>query len=80
MVEALGWGKAELIADALLGELRRVKSSNATRRYLGKVLAALARLPADIALPRLDQLAEDRSFSPKMRAKLRDAAETIAVR
>jgi hypothetical protein len=68
-------GKPELIAKTLVGELRRVKSSNKTRRYLGGVLDVLSRLPAKVALPRLEDLADDKSFSPKMRAKFRAEAE-----
>jgi hypothetical protein len=72
--------KAGLVADVLVGELRRVKSSNTTRGYLGTVLDRLTRLPPEIALPRLAVLAADRSFSHKMRTKFKGAAESLLYR
>ena len=72
--------KVGLVADVLAGELRRVKSSNTTRGYLDTVIRGLALLPKDVALPRLEDLAADRSFSQKMRAKLGLAVESLLFR
>lgn len=78
VVANLGTGESEELADALVDELRRVKSSNTTRSYLRQVIKALARLPAAIAVPRFERLTEDRHFSPKMRARFRDVADELA--
>jgi hypothetical protein len=60
-------------ATVLLAELRRVKSSNSTRRYLDRVLRSLTSLPRALVAEALGELAADTSFSPRMRAKLRAA-------
>ena len=62
-------------ATLLFGELKRVKSSNTTRRYLGAVIKALSRMPSELTEEGFETLAEDRSFSPKMRAKFRAVLE-----
>jgi hypothetical protein len=64
-------------AEALLAELRRVKSSNATRRYLNQVLRSVTRFPRHLVSGGLQDLAYDTFFSSKMRAKFLDALETI---
>ena len=64
-------------ADALVGELRRVPSSNRTRAYLNTVIRTLTGLPAELVQDRLWQLAEDSSFSYRMRAKFAAAAEDV---
>ena len=58
-------------ADLLFGELKRVKGSNTTRRYLGTVIKVLATMPLELTEAGFETLAEDRSFSPKMREKFR---------
>lgn len=77
VVEQLGHFRNESSADALLGELRRIKSSNSTRRYLDRVLRSLTYLPAALVEDGLRELAADPAFSPKMRAKLRAAIEEL---
>lgn len=77
IVEQMAHFHHEASANALFGELRRVKSSNVTRRYLDQVLQALGRLPMELVLEGLLDIAEDKSFSPKMRAKFRHAIERI---
>jgi hypothetical protein len=64
-------------AQALLAEIRRVKSSNTTRRYLERVLRSLVRLPVDLIRSGLEDLASDTAFSPKMRAKFREALMSV---
>lgn len=44
-------------AEALIGELYRVPSSNATRRYLGEALDALTKLPRDLWQTRVASVA-----------------------
>ena len=67
----------ESSANALLGELRRVKSSNSTRRYLDQVLRSVTRLPKHLVNAGLEDLAYDCSFSAKMRAKFLNALDSI---
>lgn len=77
VVESLGEFRDTRCAAALFGELRRVPSSNKTRRYLDTVIRILARLPADMVQERFWELAEDSAFSYKMRAKFNAAAEAV---
>lgn len=71
IVEALGSVRTEACADLLFAELRRVKSSNTTRRYLATVIKVLASLPAELIQDGFAELAADKSFSQKMRDKFR---------
>src|SRR3989304_2734492 len=48
--------------EVLIHELRRVTSSNTTRRYLDAVLTALSRLPGELVYDRLPELPRGRSF------------------
>lgn len=75
-VEALQHTKTARCAALLFSELRRVKGSNTTRRYLNKIIDVLKRFPADIVQGGFEALAGDTSLSQKMRAKLRSAAES----
>ena len=78
VVESLAAFHDPRCATALFGELRRVPSSNKTRRYLDTVITSLTRLPADMVQERFSALSRETAFSYKMRAKFRDAAEAIA--
>jgi hypothetical protein len=69
VVEALGHVQNQACAAALFAELRRLKASNATRRYLDQVIRALARFPRELVEAKFQALAADRSFSYRMRAK-----------
>jgi hypothetical protein len=62
-------------ADLLFYELKRVKSSNTTRRYLAAVIKVLSFMPSELIEEGFEALAEDTSFSPKMRDKFRAAIE-----
>jgi hypothetical protein len=75
----LGQFPHESSANALLAEIRRVRSSNTTRRYLDRVLRSLAVLPLYLVKSGLEGLAEDTSFSPKMRAKFRNCCERTRI-
>jgi len=59
----------------LFGEFKRVKSSNTTRRYLGAVIKVLSQMPPKLVEAGFDSLADDKSFSPKMREKFRAVFE-----
>ena len=62
-------------ADLLFSELKRVKSSNTTRRYLATVIKVLSSMPSELIEAGFRALAEDSSFSPKMREKFRGVLE-----
>jgi hypothetical protein len=69
IVSVLSSFPTEATVDALVAELYRVESTNATRRYLTEVLDALTRLPWDLWESRLVDMAQDAHFSPKWRHK-----------
>ena len=75
IVEAMKGMEAKPVAELLFSELKRVKGSNTTRRYLGAVVKALSTMPPELVEEGFEELAEDRSFSPKMRAKFRAVLE-----
>ena len=71
VVEAMTGIHTKPCADLLFGELKRVEVSNTTRRYLRTVIQVLATMPLKLIEQGFETLAEDRSFSPKMREKFR---------
>ncbi len=74
IVEALRDVQTEACARLLFAELRLVKSSNTTRRYLDAVIKTLLAMPAELVRERFYSLAGDDSFSYRMRSKFRAAA------
>ncbi len=75
IVEVMTGMHTKAIANLLFGELNRIKSSNTTRRYLGAVIKVLSSMPSELIEEGFETLAEDRSFSPKMRDKFRAVLE-----
>ena len=75
IVEAMKFIHTKPCANLLFGELKRVKSSNTTRSYLASVIKVLSSMPSELTEEGFRALAEDRSFSPKMRDKFRAALE-----
>jgi len=75
IVEAMKGIDTKPCADLLFGELKRVKSSNTTRLYLGAVIKVLSSMPSELIEDGFQTLAEDGSFSPKMRDKFRAVLE-----
>ncbi len=73
IVEALWDVNTKVCADLLFAELKRVKNSNTTRRYLATVIKVLASMPSELVQEGFTSLANDTSFSPKMRAKFEEA-------
>jgi hypothetical protein len=73
IIEAMKKVATRPCADLLFGELKRVKSSNTTRRYLDTVITVLAYMPPELVQARFEELADDKSFSPKMRIKFQAA-------
>jgi hypothetical protein len=77
IVEALGCVETKACADYLFSELRRVESSNTTRRYLTTIIKVLATMPSDLVEDEFEALAGDKSFSQKMRAKFKSAVDQV---
>lgn len=77
VVRAIAAFQGREAVDALTNELRRIKSSNATRSYLDGVLKALTLLPRELVQERLAELSADKSFSVKWRRKFDDAAWSL---
>jgi hypothetical protein len=75
IVEAMKSIHTKPCADLLFSELKRVKSSNTTRRYLATVINVLSSMPSELIEDGFQTLAEDSSFSPKMRDKFRAVLE-----
>jgi hypothetical protein len=75
IVEAMRAIDTKPCADLLFAELKRVKSSNTTRRYLGAVIKVLSTMPSELVEEGFEALADDKSFSYKMRDKFRAVLE-----
>ena len=75
IVEAMRGIDTKLIADLLFSELKRVKSSNTTRRYMETLIKVLSRMPLELVKEGFEALAEEKLFSPKMRDKFRAVLE-----
>ena len=69
------WIDTKPCADLLFSELKRVKSSNTTRHCLEAVIKVLSDMPSELIEDGFQTLAEDSSFSPKMRDKFRAVLE-----
>lgn len=69
IVRALEGFEAAGCVRFLCAELRRVKSSNTTRRYLGAIVDVLAGMPLELIEKDLGEMADDARFSPRMRDK-----------
>ncbi len=75
ILEAMKGIDTKPCANLLFSELKRVKSSNTTRRYLGAVINVLSDMPLELIEEGFRTLAEDSLFSPKMREKFRAVLE-----
>jgi len=75
IVEAMKGIHTKPCADLLFSELKRVMSSNTTRRYLATVIKVLSSMPSTLIEDGFQTLAEDRSLSPQMRDKFRAVLE-----
>ena len=67
IVERLEGFNTKGCADFLIGELRRVKGDNTTRRYLAAVLDVLAGMPLELIQSGLCALIADGVSSQRMR-------------
>ena len=77
IVSALSSVATPATVEVLAGELFRVESTVATRRYLNDVLRALTRLPRELWEPKVSDMALDTHFSPRWRRKFEDALELL---
>ena len=75
VVESLGRFQDDRCIKVLFAELRRVASSNATRRYLNTVVRTLLQMRSDKVPQGFGELARDSSFSYRMREKFAAASE-----
>ena len=66
--------------NVLIGELKRVKNKNSTRRYLNEVIDVLSCMPPPLVLSGLEEVVADKSLSPKMRAKVESVRDDLADR
>ena len=80
IVEKLWVFKTAACADALFSELRRVKSSNRTRRYINAVIKTLSYFPYEMVGQQFEGLTKDTSFSYRMRKKFRNILENMRYR
>lgn len=80
LVRALDGFHTPGYASFLYDEFRRVKGSNATRRYLNAVLKALEQMPTELVKDKLGALAEDPCLSPRMRQKAAQAYWRVVFR
>jgi hypothetical protein len=69
--------ETDACVDVLLAELRRVKSTNKTRRYLQEVIDTLSSMPPRLVQPKLQALAEDVSLTPWVRTRLQVAVDAL---
>ena len=69
--------ETDACVDVLLGELRRVKSTNKTRRYLQEVIDTLSCMPPKLVRSKLQSLAEDVSPTPWVRTRLQAALDAF---
>ena len=77
IIEALRDVQTEACARLLFTEIRRVKSSNTTRRYLDGIIKTLTAMRGELVElvgEEFCSLADDPSFSHRMRSKFRAAA------
>ncbi len=72
--------QTEACANVLLGELKQVKNTNSTRRYLNEVIDVLSCMPPELVLPGFEELAAEKSLSPRMRAKVESVLVDLAYR
>jgi len=77
VVEALGRVKTAETAALLFGELNRIESSTATRRYIDGILDALRHLPLALTEKGLEDLIHDRKWSYRMKSKFKDLLEYL---
>jgi len=69
--------ETDACVGVLLGELRRVKSTNKTRPYLQEVIDTLSSMPPELVRSKLEALAEDASLTPWVRSRIQAALKDL---
>ena len=69
--------KTDACVDVLLGELRKVKSTNSTRPYLLEVIRTLSGMPPKLVSSKLQALAEDVSLTPWVQTRIQAAVDDL---
>ena len=69
--------KTDACVDVLLGELRKVKSTNSTRPYLLEVIRTLSGMPPKLVSSKLQALAEDVSLTPWVRTRIHTTLDAL---
>jgi len=72
IVESFKFMKNKKCAEVLFKELKRVKSSNTTRRYLNTVLQSLSYFPLEIIEEGFNELIKDNQFTYRMKTKFKE--------
>jgi hypothetical protein len=72
--------QTEVCVNVLFGELKRVKNTNSTRRYLKEVIDLLSCMPPALVLPGFEELVADKSLTPRMRTKFKTVRDDLAYR
>jgi len=70
--------QTEACVNVLFGELKRVKNTNSTRRYLNEVIDLLSCMPPSLVLSGFEELLADKSLTPRMRAKFKTVRDDLA--
>ena len=66
--------QTEACVQVLFDELRQVKNTNRTRRYLRELIGVLSCMPPCLVRSGFEELVQDKSLTDRMRAKFRAAA------
>ncbi len=75
IVKHLQGYKTKECAKILLSGIRRVRSSNTTRRYINTILKSLYYFPLEMIEVELTELADDKTFTYRMRNKFKAMIE-----
>ena len=72
--------QTEDCVNVLFGELKRVKNTNSTHRYLNEVIDLLSCMPPSLVLSGFEELLADKSLTPRMRTKFETVRDDLAYR
>ena len=72
--------QTEAVVHVMFDELRQVKNTNWTRRYLRELIDVLSSMPPSLVRSGFEELAQDKSLTDRMRAKFRAAEADLAYR
>jgi len=75
IVEALEGFNTKGCANLLFSELKRVKGSNTTRRYINTILETLASMPLELIESGFEELINDKNFTYRRRNQFRQILE-----